>query len=552
MRFAPLVIAATSVALVSPLAAQAQDRPQAQSPAQSHPHKPGHGTPAAPGVSVPGGRYEHPVSVKFKAERGVTVRYTLDGTTPTRDSRAFRSGHPLRITKDTNVTAVAFRGNKAGVPVSYGYLIKTREKPLAKLVVMSDVHIGSHATADKKYESFFDTIGSIFPKPDAILSNGDMINDNGDGKGPDHKIVSEIFQANLARKGMTGTQLLISNGNHDASLGAIRAGYPKAWFPDSGGGYYESKVKGLPVLTVNTETYNSSTAQRTWLKERLTAITADPANAGKPVLVQGHRPTTGTTMDGQQAANPLLAEDLSAFPQAILFSGHSHLNINDDRSIHQRDFTSVNDGSMSYIEIDHGYQMVTDEGLANRFESPTAQALFVEVYKNRTEIARVNMAADKHDIYTGGQWSANWQPPYASAGTLSGDTWTVRLKGSTSQEIKRNFRYTAAERNTVAPKFTTRKPLKEVRDAKGGTALRIAQAKDDQMVHHYNVDITDASTGASVVSSKVLSDFYFTPRPNTLDIPVPGAVKGNRYVARVVAVDAYGNASPAASLTFRK
>ncbi|MGY3680590.1 chitobiase/beta-hexosaminidase C-terminal domain-containing protein [Streptomyces sp. TE33382] len=555
MRFAPLVIAATSVALVSPVAAQAapaRTPAQAEASVQAHSHRPGHGTPAAPGVSVPGGRYEHAVSLKFKAERGVTVRYTLDGTTPTRGSRAFHSGRPLRIAKDTNVTAVAFRGNKASVPVSYGYLIKTREKPIAKFVVMSDVHIGSHATADKKYESFFDTIGSIFPKPDAILSNGDMINDNGDGKGPDHKIVSEVFRSNLARKGMTDTQLLISNGNHDASLAAIRAGYPRAWFPDSGGGYYESEVKGLPVLTVNTETYDSSTAQRTWLKARLAAITADPANAGKPVFVQGHRPTTGTTMDGQQASNPRLAEDLSAFPQAVLFSGHSHLNINDDRSIHQRDFTSVNDGSMSYIEIDHGYQMVTDEGLANRFESPTAQALFVEVYKDRTEMARVNMAADKHDIYTGGQWSANWQPPYASAGTLSGDTWTVRLNGSTNQEIKDNFRYTAATRNTVAPEFTTRKPLKEVHTPKGGTAVRIAQAEDDQMVHHYNVDITDASTGAPVVSSKVLSDFSFTPRPNTLDIPVPGAVKGGRYVAKAVAVDAYGNASPAASLTFRR
>ncbi len=91
-------------------------------------------------------------------------------------------------------------------------------------------------------------------------------------------------------------------------------------------------------------------------------------------------------MDGQQASNPRLAEDLKAYPQAILFSGHSHLNNNDDRSIHQRDFTSVNDGSMSYIEIDHGYQMITESGLANRFESPTAQALFVDVYKDRTEI----------------------------------------------------------------------------------------------------------------------------------------------------------------------
>ncbi|WP_405695008.1 hypothetical protein [Streptomyces sp. NBC_01185] len=89
--------------------------------------------------------------------------------------------------------------------------------------------------------------------------------------------------------------------------------------------------------------------------------------------------------------------------------------------------------------------------LTNRFEATTAQALFVEVYKDRTEIARVNMTADKHDIYQGGVWSANPLPPYASAGTLSGPTWTVQLKGSTNQEIKNNFRYTGAARNTVHP-----------------------------------------------------------------------------------------------------
>lgn len=536
MRLTPLVIAASCAALAAPAAAHAQPHPSAP--------------PAAPGVSVPGGRYDHTVKLDFRAERGTTVRYTLDGTTPTRSSRVYSPGRPLRITEDTNVTAVAFHGRQASVPMAYGYLIKTREKPLARFVVMSDVHVGDHENNDKKYESFFDTIGSIFPDPDAILSNGDMINDNGNGKGPDHRIVSDIFQANLKRKGMTGTQLLISNGNHDASLAAIRAGYPKAWFPDSGGGYYESEVKGVHLFTVNTETYNNDTAQRTWLKNRLAALTAAPGAATKPILVQGHRPTTGTTMDGQQATNPRLAEDLSAFPQAILFSGHSHLNTNDDRSMHQRDFTSVNDGSMSYVEIDHGYQMVTENGLADRFETPTAQALFVEVYKDRTEIDRINMAADRHDIYTGGQWSASWQPPYASAGTLSGPGWTVRLKGSTNQEIKDNFRYTAAARNTVAPRFTAREPLTPVRAADGATSLRIAQAVDDQMVHHYEVDITDTTTGAKAVSSKVLSDFTFVPRPNSLDIPVKDAVAGHRYQARVVAVDAYGNASRATSLAF--
>lgn len=506
--------------------------------------------PAVPGVSVPGGRYEHPVELKFTSERGTTVRYTLDGTTPTRDSQVYAPGRPVAIAQDTNVTAVAFRGDKASAPVSFGYLIKTAEKPVAQIVVMSDVHVGGYESNTKKYESFFDTIGSIFPKPDAILSNGDMINDNWDGKGADHKIVSRIFQENLARKGMGDTQVLMSYGNHDAYLDDVRAGYPREWFPDNGGGYYESDVNGVPVFTVNTETYNSDTAQRDWLKDRLTAITADPANATKPILVQGHRPTTGTVMDGQQTSNPRLAQDLGAFPQVIYLSGHSHLNNNDDRSIHQRDFTAVNDGSMSYIEFDHGYQMVTETGLANRFEAPTAQALFVDVYQDRAEISRVNMAADPHDIYTGGQWSASWQPPYSSAGTLSGSRWTVELKGSTNQQIKDNFRYTDAARNTVAPEFVSPTPLTAVTGPNGEVTLRVDQAKDDQMVYHYRVEVTDKATGASVVSSKVLSDFAFMPRPNHLDVPIPGTVPGNEYVAKVVAVDAYGNASKQTTLTF--
>lgn len=534
MRRTPFVITAACVALLLPAAAEASAPATAGA--------------AAPSFSSAGGRYERPVSLTLRAERGSVIRYTLDGTTPTRASRVFVPGRPLRIAKDTNVTAVAFRGGRASAPVSAGYLVRTAEKPLARLVVMSDVHIGDHKNNDKKYESFFDTIASVFPEPDAILSNGDMINDNGDGRGADHRIVSEIFRANLERKGMDDTQVLLSNGNHDASLADIRAHYPRDWFPDSGGGYYESTVRGLHLFTVNTETYDSSAAQRSWLKKRLAELTADPANARTPILVQGHRPAPGTAMDGQQASNPRLTEDLSSHPQVIYFSGHSHLNINDERSVHQRDFTAVNDGSMSYVEMDHGYQAVTETGLADRFEAPTAQALFVEVYRDRTEIARVNMAADKHDIYAGGKWSANWQPPYASAGTLSGPTWTVRLKGSTPQQIKDGFTYTDARRNTTAPRFTTRRPLGLVG---ARPALRVQQAHDDQMVHHYRVDIEDPASGAKLLSTKVLAEYYFMPRPNSLDIPLPATRDGARYVARVRAVDAYGNTSPEAKLAFK-
>ncbi len=168
---------------------------------------------------------------------------------------------------------------------------------------------------------------------------------------------------------MGDTQVFMSYGNHDATLAELRAGYPKEWFPDSGGGYYRTEVNGVPMITVNTENY--STQQGAWLREQLTGITADPGYRDLPVIIQGHRPTPGTVMDGQQTSNPRLTQDLSAFPQAIYFSGHSHLNLNDPRSIHQKSFTAVNDSSSSYIEIDHGYQMLTAEGqLANRFETP--------------------------------------------------------------------------------------------------------------------------------------------------------------------------------------
>ena len=117
---------------------------------------------------------------------------------------------------------------------------------------------------------------------------------------------------------MNDTQLLISNGNHDASLAAIRAGYPAEWFPDSGGGYYESDVNGVHLFTVNTETYNNDSAQRNWLKSRLTEITAESGNLTKPILVQGHRPASNTAMDGQQAVEPSIDRRPECLPSGNL------------------------------------------------------------------------------------------------------------------------------------------------------------------------------------------------------------------------------------------
>ncbi len=143
-------------------------------------------------------------------------------------------------------------------------------------------------------------------------------------------------------------------------------------------------------------------------------------------------------------------------------------------------------------------------------------------------------------------------PPYASAGTLSGSSWTVELKGSTSEQIKDNFRYTSAARNTVAPEFATSTPLSLVRSEDGATAVRIAQARDDQMVHHYRVDITTRRPVSRSWRRRCCRTSTSCRGPNSRDIPVPDAAAGTKYEAKVVAVDAYGNASPEVTARFTR
>lgn len=497
-------------------------------------------SPAAPNFSVPGGSYDAPVNVKLNAAKGETVRYTTDGTIPTKSSKA--SGNSsISISENTNLTAVAFKGNLAGVPRSVGYFIDSGAQPKASFMIMSDVHIGNYESDRLNWAGYFDTIGEVLGAPDAILSNGDMINDNWNGKGKDHQITARIFEENLKRKGMEDTEVFMSYGNHDATVGELRAGYPASWFPDKGAGYYRTEVKGVPLITVNTENYSSG--QSAWLKEELAKIGAEAKYKNLPVIVQGHRPISGTVMDGQQSSNAQLGKDLAQFPRAIYFSGHSHLNLNDPRAIHQKDFTAVNEGSSSYIEIDHGYQMIDATGaLANRFETPTAQAVAVEVYEGRTVIKRVNLNADWHDIYTDGKWSANFKPPFFSSGTLAGENWAVSTKGTDAQ-VREAFVHTDANRNKTAPFWNEKKPVQGVTLGDGRLGLKISQAQDDEMVHHYRITVSDSKTENVFLNTKVANRFDVVPAATSLEVPLAVQRDGRSFDVQVTAVDAQGNTS---------
>ncbi|WP_195571357.1 cadherin-like beta sandwich domain-containing protein [Paenibacillus sp. 1001270B_150601_E10] len=510
---------------------------------------------AVPVPSKPTGRYEEAVQISLESSTdGVAIYYTLDGTLPDQESLQY-VGTPITLTKTTNLSVIAYKEGAASRAATYAYLIKSKEKPLLQFVAMSDMHVGygkDEEAYKARYASFFDTISSIFTSPDAILLAGDMINDNGGDKQNEHPLMRDLVQEQLERKQWNQTAVQIAIGNHDWTVAKLKEHYPQEWFTDQSNGYYEKSIGGYSFFFLNGNNYNADAGQRTWLKSRLTDLTADPANKNKPIFVSVHQPVSNTVLDGQQASNPNLYTDLQDFPQVIVLSGHSHLNINDDRSIHQKDFTSINLGSMSYIETDRGYSAVTNKGLADsRFEFPVLQAQFIEVYEDRVEVDRIAFNADQGDILPNGVWTAAPVPPFYSAGSVAGESWTIALKGETNDEIKQHFTYTSNHRNKVAPQFPVQTELKVTPDEQGVPVLSFRQAKDDQSTYGYEIVIKNKRTAQVAKTYKVLSDFYFSPIPNRMNIPMTGLEAGAAYSAAITAIDAYGNRSNSLTTTFQ-
>ena len=77
-------------------------------------------------------------------------------------------------------------------------------------------------------------------------------------------------------------------------------------------------------------------------------------------------------------------EVLKEYPQVITFSGHSHYPLDDPRSIHQKDFTSVGTSSVSYMEVEGGKV----QGTIPPGASTLSQGLLVEVDDKEVTINR--------------------------------------------------------------------------------------------------------------------------------------------------------------------
>ena len=76
----------------------------------------------------------------------------------------------------------------------------------------------------------------------------------------------------------------------------------------------------------------------------------------KPIFITTHFNAKDTVYGAEYFFAKSLRELFNKYQNIIHFSGHSHYSLIDERSIWQKEFTSIQTQSISYTELDPGFE----------------------------------------------------------------------------------------------------------------------------------------------------------------------------------------------------
>ncbi len=263
-----------------------------------------------------------------------------------------------------------------------------------------------------------------------------------------------------------------------------------------------------------------------WLDTELAAARAD--KPGQPIFVYVHAGVYGTTYGsdlytGKHWGSKLIYSHLENYPEVVTFSGHVHFPLADERTIYQKDFTSLNCGSVQYMAIESGYLQTGSSTTIDGVSSNISSGLLVQVDKNNNlKITRLDFSNDK----------VIKQPFYIAAPDLE----------NKSHLYSYNDAYFNAD--NTAPEFAS--GAKVTGKISGGNMIvNFDAASDNDMVHHYVIEIV-GTPSQSKKSVKAYSEFYLYAQPEdfpedyTFSVPYTPASGDDGYEVYVYAVDSMG------------
>ena len=210
-----------------------------------------------------------------------------------------------------------------------------------------------------------------------------------------------------------------------------------------------------------------------WLEDRLALANRDGDK--KPVFVITHNSAAntvyGSLSEGKLYSDFKLGKLLSKYENVVNLAGHLHFPMLDERSIHQKNYTTIDTQSVSYVEL--------EKGKVNGSVPPQAHiapmGYIMDFGENGVDIRRVNMTTGEEE-----KENMRWHLP-------------ARL-------TKDAFEYTSARFGKSKPVMTAERGRCVTRF--GNTYLVFERGKDEDLIHSYRIIFDDGKV------QYYFSDFY--------------------------------------------
>ena len=245
-----------------------------------------------------------------------------------------------------------------------------------------------------------------------------------------------------------------------------------------------------------------------WLEKELEKASAD--SQGKPIFVMTHNQPKDTCYGSDEWGDSSLNEVLEKYPNVVLFGGHSHYSVLDERTIWQGDYTVIQTQSLSYIELETGKENGTIPPNADK----TPMGYIMEFTDSEIQIHRVLFDGSDMGIEQKADMLWSFDLPYENTGKYSFD---ARKAVNSAPVITDTYGTASINGENIELTFTA--------------------GEDDDFVHSYEVVVDDKD------SFLFFSDFYNGLENMSDTVTLSLKSDGEKHSYKIYAVDSWGEKS---------
>ena len=249
----------------------------------------------------------------------------------------------------------------------------------------------------------------------------------------------------------------------------------------------------------------------------------------KPIFVITHFAAKETVYGSKDFHAKSLKDIFIKYPNIIHFSGHSHYSLIDERSIWQNEFTSIQTQSISYTELESGFQNGTipiDEYGSNLIAGKNYMGLIMDLSGENCKLQRISF----------------------EKGILYGDPWIIDFPIN-----KNNFRYTLEkrikERNNPVFKFECKEDKKVIFEKddkiKNGMIIKFKPAFHENFVQKYKIQFTNIKDN---LTKEIFyaTDFFLIPEDRRKIMRYKlndKLLSPGEYLVKIYAIESFGKES---------